>query len=74
MNIIKLLRIMNQCTQEEISKYLGCTVSTYNRKENSIVDFTAQEYVLLAKFYKIPVDKLLNDTDCKEKVLEVIYS
>ena len=43
MNIVKFLRLINSHTQEEVSKYLGCAVSTYNRKENGIQDFTLTE-------------------------------
>lgn len=73
MNIIKLLRLINSQTQEELANYLGCTVSTYNRKENTVADFTAQEYILLSKFYNISVDKLL-DTGFNKKILDFIYS
>ncbi|MBP3930736.1 MAG: helix-turn-helix transcriptional regulator [Peptostreptococcaceae bacterium] len=74
MNIVKFLRLINSHTQEEIAKYLGCTVSTYNRKEKEVVDFTAQEYILLSKFYSIPVEKLLDTTGFNKKILDVIYS
>ena len=74
MNIVKFLRLINSHTQEEVSKYLGCAVSTYNRKEKEVVDFTAQEYILLSKFYSIPVEKLLDTTGFNKKILDVIYS
>ena len=74
MNIIKLLRLTNKYTQDEVAKRIGCTVSTYNRKENSISDFTAKEYVLLSELYNVSVDKLVSNKWFKETILDVIYS
>ncbi|MBP3931750.1 MAG: helix-turn-helix transcriptional regulator [Peptostreptococcaceae bacterium] len=73
-NIIKFLRLINSYTQEDVAKYLGCTVSTYNRKENCTVDFKAQEYVLLAELYNISINKLLDHKWFKQSILDVIYS
>lgn len=74
MNIVKLLRLTNKYTQDEVSKHIGCTVSTYNRKENAISDFTAQEYVLLSELYNVSVDKLLDKKWFKETIDNAIHS
>jgi len=48
-NRIKVARICKNLTQDEVSKLLGVTISTYNRKELGLVDFKREEVLRLAK-------------------------
>lgn len=58
--IIKILRIISGDTQEELSSELGCTVSTYNRKENGKAEFTIKELKILSERYKVSMDKMIS--------------
>ncbi|HHV42816.1 MAG TPA: helix-turn-helix transcriptional regulator [Clostridiaceae bacterium] len=48
-NRVKVARICKNLTQDEVSKLLGVTISTYNRKELGLVDFKREEVLRLAK-------------------------
>lgn len=50
MNIDKLkgMRVSKGLTQERISKHIKMTITTYNRKELGLVQFTNQEILSVA--------------------------
>ena len=45
---IKILRMIYGYSQEEAAKELGCTVYTYNRKENGKAEYTVSELKKIA--------------------------
>lgn len=68
---IKILRIISGENQEKVSSELGCTVSTYNRKENGKAEFTLPELKLLAEKYNTSLDKLSNQEEFKNRVMNI---
>ena len=40
---IKLLRVSNNLTQEQMAMIIGCSTNTYIQKEENRVDFTLNE-------------------------------
>lgn len=40
---LKALRVENQINQEQMSRILGISESSYNRKENGVMDFSLNE-------------------------------
>ena len=71
MSVVKLLRLLNGYTQSKLSELLGCTISTYNKKENGKAQFTVEEYKLLAQCYDVPIYKLLQN-NVVDECLKVI--
>lgn len=44
---IKIERMMNKITQEEIGKHLGITKSAYQKKETGVVSITLREFLII---------------------------
>ena len=55
LNYIKGLRAYNNLSQTDVSKILGCTFPTYNKKENGKTDFSLDDLNSLAKTFNVPV-------------------
>lgn len=68
---VKVLRIVEGDTQEELSNYLGCTVSTYNRKENGKNKFTLEELKKITKKYNVSLEKIVNTEVVKKEILNL---
>lgn len=63
---IKFLRIMHKDKQKDLADLIGCTLSTYNRKENGKADFTLNDIILIAKRYSVTIDYIVNFTGPKD--------
>lgn len=74
MNIVKLLRLNKGYTQEYVSKFIGCCMDSYSRKENEIYSFTTEEYLKLSKLYEVSVEKLIDKEWFEQTILATIYS
>lgn len=68
-NKIKVARISKNLTQEEISKLLGVTISTYNRKELGLVDFKRGEVLKLSNILDLTLQDV-NDIFFNNKLTD----
>lgn len=57
-NKLKSQRALNECTQSDIAKMLGISVTSYSCKESGKKDFTLSEAKKIADYFKITIDKL----------------
>jgi transcriptional regulator with XRE-family HTH domain len=57
------LRIDNDIKQIEVAKYLGVRQGTYSGYESGRINIPVDKLVMLADFYHVSVDYLLNRTD-----------
>lgn len=55
---LKALRARKNISQQEMANLLRMTVSTYNRKENGVRNFTIDEAKLLAGFFKTSIEQI----------------
>ena len=61
--LIKILRIINNETQQQLAEKLGCDVSTFSIKEAQI----------LSKHYNVSMDKLvMKPIETKEKIISFL--
>lgn len=58
-NNLKLLRKRKQKSQEEVSKALQLTRSTYSGYENSAAEPSIETLLAIGKYFKVSIDKLL---------------
>jgi len=58
-NNLKFLRKLKGFSQEESSKKLGLTRSSYSGYENGVAEPGLENIILLSQFYKIPLDDLI---------------
>lgn len=60
MNLNKLrgLRVEKGYTQEEIAKLIGISFTSYQRKENGVTQFTADEIVKLAETLRVNISEI----------------
>ncbi len=58
-NNLKLLRKNRKMSQEEVSKRLGLTRSTYSGYENGVAEPSLETMVQLSDFYKVGIDELV---------------
>ena len=64
---LKELRFFEDLKQADMAKILGIGGTTYNRKENGIVDFTESEIRKICKYFKVsPMDIFFDDLNDKE--------
>jgi len=70
-NRIKIARIYKNLTQDEVSKLLGVTISTYNRKELGLVDFKREEVLRLAKILDLTLQDV-NEIFFNNKLTDVL--
>lgn len=57
----KGLRVSLGKTQQEVSEYMGLSLTQYKRKENGHVRFYADEIHQLSKLYDVPVSIFFNN-------------
>jgi transcriptional regulator with XRE-family HTH domain len=57
------LRIDNDIKQIDVAKYLGVTQGTYSGYESGQINIPVDKLVMLADFYHVSVDYLLNRTN-----------
>lgn len=70
----KLLRIIHEDTQTVIANELGCTLTSYNLKENGKAKFTLEEMKILSKRYNTSIERLTQDGDTKEKIIGLLQA
>lgn len=63
---IRDLREDKDLNQEQLSKLLNISQTTYSRYESGKLDIPTQSLIKLADFYSTSVDYLLNLTDYKK--------
>ena len=74
MLVVKILRIIAGDTQEKVAKYIGCSVCTYNKKENGKSKFTVEELKKISILYKVSIEKVLDEKKFTELVLSILQS
>ena len=67
MKNIKLIRVINDYTQLKVQMETGISQSVLSKYENGEILPTAENLIILSKFYGTSVDFLLDLTDSKEK-------
>jgi transcriptional regulator with XRE-family HTH domain len=67
---IKVLRKKNGITQQEIAEYLGIDTTSYGRLERGERNLSADRLELIAKFYKISVNILLEGINLVESTTQ----
>ena len=70
--IAKLLRIINNESQQEIADFLGCSRDTLSRKENGKYLFSITEYKKLSERYNVPLSTICDDESSREKIIEAL--
>lgn len=55
---LRMLRLENDWTQEEMAKKLSIDKSTYNYKENGITEFKLGEAKKISDIFKLPIEKI----------------
>ena len=58
-NNLKLLRKRKKLSQEDVSKSLGLTRSSYSGYENNVAQPSIENLILLSEFYKISIDDIV---------------
>ncbi|GAB6169664.1 hypothetical protein JCM1393_21240 [Clostridium carnis] len=61
--ILKILRIINNYSQQKVADILEITKATYNKKENGKVAFSISEAKQLADLFKVPLKVIINSED-----------
>lgn len=56
---LKEYRLKNKVSQKEVAKYLNITQQQYSLYENSTREMPIGQYALLAKFFNIRIDDLI---------------
>lgn len=71
--LIKILRIINNETQQQLAEKLGCDVSTFSIKESGKREFSLKEARILSKHYNVSMDKLvMKPIETKEKIISFL--
>jgi len=60
-NNIRLLRKLNDFSQEYIAYELGLSQSQYSRRENGMIQFTLPEIVKLSLIFKVDYNNIIQD-------------
>lgn len=69
MNKLKGARVSKGYTQESISKAIGITTNTYNRKELGLVKFTIEEITKISNLLEFTIEQV-NDIFFDNKLTE----
>lgn len=69
---LKLLRNMNNTTQEDLAKYLGVSRPTIAGYETKGKQPSFETLFKIAEYFNVSIDYLLGKTDIKEPVDDVI--
>lgn len=64
---IRDLREDSDLSQEQISKILKVSQSTYSRYESGFLDVPSELLIALSKYYNVSVDYILGLTDNKQR-------
>lgn len=57
---IKILRIANGMTQEQMANIIGCSTTAYIQKEKNRVDFTVNEIKIVKAYFNLTVERTWN--------------
>ncbi|WP_195987038.1 helix-turn-helix transcriptional regulator [Clostridium sp. D53t1_180928_C8] len=71
---IKVLRIIAGDTQEKVAKYIGCSVYTYNKKENGKSKFNVEELKKISILYNVSIEKILDEKRFTDLLLRTLQS
>jgi transcriptional regulator with XRE-family HTH domain len=52
---VKEVRRLNNCSQQDIAHYLGCSRIRVNRAENGVSEFSVGELELLARLFDVTI-------------------
>lgn len=55
---IKALRVSNNLKQEDLAKFLGISLNSYNNKENGKRDFSLKEANSLAELFGYSIEEI----------------
>lgn len=69
---LKSARVKKGLTQTEISKIMGITHTTYNRKELGVVEFVLSEVEQVSQILDLNLDEV-NEIFFDNKITECIY-
>ncbi|MBQ7779458.1 MAG: helix-turn-helix transcriptional regulator [Clostridia bacterium] len=61
------LREDNDLRQQDIAELLGTTQQVYSRYEKGINEIPLRHLITLARHYKVSVDYLVGETDCRKR-------
>ncbi len=64
---IRGLREDNDLRQQDIAELLQTTQQVYSRYEKGTNEIPVRHLITLARFYKVSVDYILGETDCKKR-------
>ena len=67
---LKLLRKNRKLSQEDVSKKIGLTRSSYSGYENGVAEPGIENLVLISEFYKIPLDDIIKKDLAQLKATE----
>ena len=67
MKNIKLIRVINDYTQVKVQMDTGINQSVISKYEKGELLPTAENLIILAKYYNTSTDFLLDLTDCKDR-------
>lgn len=64
---IRGLREDNDLRQQDIAELLQTTQQVYSRYEKGTNEIPVRHLITLARFYRVSVDYILGETDCKKR-------
>jgi transcriptional regulator with XRE-family HTH domain len=63
---IRILRNLNELSQENIAYELGLSQSQYSRRENGVIEFSVSEILKLSKLFNVSYEEIIVDFSVKE--------
>ena len=57
---IKILRIANNKTQEQMAAIVGCSTNSYIQKEKGRVEFTVNEIKIIKAYFNLTIEQTWN--------------
>jgi transcriptional regulator with XRE-family HTH domain len=63
---IRILRNLNELSQENIAYELGLSQSQYSRRENGVIEFSVSEILKLSKLFNVSYEEIIDDSNVKE--------
>jgi transcriptional regulator with XRE-family HTH domain len=63
---IRILRYLNELSQENIAYELGLSQSQYSRRENGVIEFSVSEILKLSKLFNVSYEEIIDDSSVKE--------
>lgn len=72
-SIIKVLRVLNGDTQQDLANFLGCSPNAISQKETRKIVFSLKEAGLIAKRYNVSLEFLINEEESVRKILAATH-